>query len=136
MTQRYYTGVRHVDGNQVHVRFDVDNVASPLPLCTEIANHSPTGFEWGYSGSGPAQLALAILHDHLKWFPADIALARKALPSTDESDANALLLRLHHKFKAACVTRLEHESWQLTSDDVRTTLQSLVEKRQAEATMS
>ena len=25
----------------------------------EIRKHSPTGFEWGYSGSGPAQLALA-----------------------------------------------------------------------------
>lgn len=27
----------------------------------KIKNHSPTGFSWGYLGSGPAQLALAIL---------------------------------------------------------------------------
>ena len=26
-----------------------------------IKNHSPSGFNWGYGGSGPAQLALAIL---------------------------------------------------------------------------
>lgn len=26
-----------------------------------VRNHSPTGFVWGYGGSGPAQLALAIL---------------------------------------------------------------------------
>jgi len=26
----------------------------------DLRNHSPTGFEWGYGGSGPAQLALAI----------------------------------------------------------------------------
>ena len=26
-----------------------------------IKNHSPDGFNWGYSGSGPAQLALALL---------------------------------------------------------------------------
>lgn len=26
-----------------------------------IYNHSPDGFNWGYGGSGPAQLALAIL---------------------------------------------------------------------------
>lgn len=26
-----------------------------------IRNHSPDGFSWGYAGSGPAQLALAIL---------------------------------------------------------------------------
>ena len=27
----------------------------------DLYNHSPDGFEWGYGGSGPAQLALAIL---------------------------------------------------------------------------
>lgn len=27
----------------------------------EIVNHSPDGFNWSYGGSGPAQLALAIL---------------------------------------------------------------------------
>lgn len=26
-----------------------------------VWNHSPDGFSWGYGGSGPAQLALAIL---------------------------------------------------------------------------
>jgi len=25
----------------------------------ELVNHSPSGFEWGYGGSGPAQLALS-----------------------------------------------------------------------------
>jgi hypothetical protein len=27
----------------------------------EYRNHSPDGFNWGYAGSGPAQLALAIM---------------------------------------------------------------------------
>jgi hypothetical protein len=27
----------------------------------KVRNHSPSGFEWGYGGSGPAQLALEIL---------------------------------------------------------------------------
>lgn len=37
----------------------------PVPLSPrlELRNHSPTGFAWGYNGSGPAQLALAILCD-------------------------------------------------------------------------
>lgn len=30
----------------------------------KIWNHSPDGFNWGYGGSGPAQLALALLLDH------------------------------------------------------------------------
>ena len=38
-----------------------DGVAlSPVPS-QRVWNHSPDGFAWGYSGSGPAQLALAIL---------------------------------------------------------------------------
>ena len=32
-----------------------------LPLRLDVARHSPTGFAWGYNGSGPAQLALALL---------------------------------------------------------------------------
>jgi len=27
----------------------------------KVWNHSPDGFNWGYGGSGPAQLALAIM---------------------------------------------------------------------------
>ena len=27
----------------------------------KIINHSPDGFNWGYGGSGPSQLALAII---------------------------------------------------------------------------
>lgn len=27
----------------------------------KVRNHSPDGFNWGYGGSGPAQLALAIM---------------------------------------------------------------------------
>ena len=29
-----------------------------------LRNHSPDGFNWGYGGSGPAQLALGILLQH------------------------------------------------------------------------
>ena len=45
---------------------------SPEPSL-RLANHSPTGFSWGYEGSGPAQLALAILYDFTG--DADYALA-------------------------------------------------------------
>lgn len=34
---------------------------SPLADCTNIENHSPDGLNWGYSGSGAAQLALALM---------------------------------------------------------------------------
>lgn len=51
----------------------------PLDLRLDLMNHSQTGFEWGYGGSGPSQLALALCADvvgdhraravyqHFKW---------------------------------------------------------------------
>lgn len=39
-----------VDGNFVSLRTSL-----------KVKNHSPTGFSWGYFGSGPSQTALAIL---------------------------------------------------------------------------
>jgi Family of unknown function (DUF6166) len=62
--RKAYTGCRGPEGCVVWV---TDGTSEPKPLdpCWELRNHSPTGFEWGYGGSGPAQLALAILADHL-----------------------------------------------------------------------
>lgn len=37
----------------------------PLNPRNDLRNHSPDGFAWGYGGSGPAQLSLAILADLL-----------------------------------------------------------------------
>lgn len=50
-----------------HVRNNVD-LASPLSMSEldlrlDIVNKSPTGFSWGYSGSGPHQLAYALIAD-------------------------------------------------------------------------
>ena len=55
-----YRGVA-VDGLVSVTRPD----GSPLDPAPSIAlhSHSPTGFAWGYGGSGPAQLALALLLD-------------------------------------------------------------------------
>lgn len=39
-----------------------DTALSSYPS-QKLYNHSPDGFQWGYSGSGPAQLALALLLD-------------------------------------------------------------------------
>lgn len=37
----------------------------PEDLSLKIRPHSPTGFNWSYAGSGPAQLALAVLMEFL-----------------------------------------------------------------------
>jgi len=58
-----YTGRRNSSGDAI-----VEKDGKPLPLgpSLKLWNHSPTGFNWGYGGSGPAQLALAILLDVTK----------------------------------------------------------------------
>ena len=37
-----------------------------LRVSQKVRNHSPTGFNYGYGGSGPAQTALAILLEHTR----------------------------------------------------------------------
>lgn len=60
MTTEIYHGTRTKTGCVVTVN------NQPLPTRLDLANHSPDGFEWGYNGSGPAQLALAILAYHCR----------------------------------------------------------------------
>lgn len=53
-----YQGYRDKDG-KANVKIDGEFLS--LQESLNLRNHSSTGFEWGYQGSGPAQLALAIL---------------------------------------------------------------------------
>ena len=39
----------------------IDGVLLRPEMSQNVYNHSPDGFNWGYGGSGPAQLALAIM---------------------------------------------------------------------------
>ena len=57
---RWWTGIA-VDTLVTVTRPD----GSELDFAPSLAvrNHSPAGFSWGYNGSGPAQLALALLLD-------------------------------------------------------------------------
>lgn len=43
---------------------DENGIERAIPERQDLVNHSPTGFCWGYGGSGPAQAALAILADY------------------------------------------------------------------------
>lgn len=77
----------------------------PLNPRLDLWNHSPTGFEWGYGGSGPAQLALALLADHLG----------------DDDQA----VRVHQDFKRAVVANLDRCGWTLTSEQIQRALDAL-----------
>ena len=70
----------------------------PLNPRLDLHNHSPTGFEWGFGGSGPAQLALAILAEHCD--------------DVDEA------LNLHQRFKWDIVAEFPDSGWRLNSGEI------------------
>jgi hypothetical protein len=51
----------HIEGALDSRTVRVDGKVLSPGFSQRIVNHSPDGFNWGYGGSGPAQLALAIL---------------------------------------------------------------------------
>lgn len=71
----------------------------------DLRTHSPDGFEWGYNGSGPAQLALALAADVL-----------------GDDDA---ALGLYQRLKFRVVGRLPADGWTLTADELAETLAAL-----------
>jgi hypothetical protein len=91
-----YEGCRTKAGPVVTVNGDT------LDSRLDLHNHSPDGFEWGYPGSGPAQLALAILADHLG----------------DDQEA----LNFYQRFKWAVIAELPKRRWTLTSRDIEAAL--------------
>lgn len=101
---RTYRGVRTNNSISVIVTQAIEggNEAT-YPLSPEwsqrIRNHSPDGFNWGYGGSGPAQLALAILLD--------------ATNSIRHSR------RLYQKFKFKFVSAWG-DRWEITSHEICT----------------
>jgi hypothetical protein len=96
---KHYEGGRSLAGAEVTVD------GRPLDPRHDLKLLSQTGFEWTYEGAGPAQLALALLADHLG------------------DDAKALAL--HDRFMRAVVADLDN-SWELTSDDIDAALKGMV----------
>jgi hypothetical protein len=65
----------------------------------DLVDRNPTGFAWGYGGSGPSQLALALL--------ADVYDDQTALGA-------------HQAFKWTSVAKLpQNQGWEITEDEIR-----------------
>jgi len=63
----------------------------------DLISHSPTGFGWGYNGSGPAQTALAIL--------------------ADATGDDARALRIYQQFKNEVIAK-KAGKWAISKDDI------------------
>ena len=93
-----YRGERTIDGCEVTVG------SAPLAMALDVQAISPDGIEWSYEGAGPAQLALAILVDHL--------------------GDNAAALGAHQAFMTHVVANFDNE-WEMTAADIDRALENI-----------
>jgi hypothetical protein len=94
------------DENVVIYKFGNEEFWANLPLFLKEVNHSPTGFEWGYNGSGPAQLAYAILRTYFQ--------GQKYTPL-----ASKWLAQKHYQnFKNIFVASWKGDEWEIDSDNI------------------
>ena len=115
MTCKTYIGIprRESGSGQCLVTVCDGQKCQPLPLRLDLFNHCPSGFGWGYGGSGPAQLALALLANAL-----------------DDDDR---AVRLHHAFKFKVVAAWpEGERWWITAEQIAAVVK-VIEKENAQA---
>ncbi len=104
-----YEGERGPDGLLVYVveREESGTKVRRLSPRIDLVKHTPSGgFECGFKGSGPSQLALALLADHLK----------------DDREA----LELHLTFRDRVIVGLPRDRhWCLTEGDIEALLETL-----------
>ncbi|WP_096396466.1 MULTISPECIES: DUF6166 domain-containing protein [Halobacteriales] len=104
-----YVGYRRRGRAIVEKQSDQEQLTPERSL--KLANHSPSGFEWGYGGSGPAQLALALLLDY-----------------TDDEE---VALAEYKAFKTEVVSQLECTGpdgcWRLTGREIDAALREIVD---------
>jgi hypothetical protein len=107
LVMKVYHGRRSEHGCAVDV--EENGEVTLLDLRLDLRSHSPTGPEWGYAGSGPAQLALALAADVLG----------------DDDRAQDVYQQL--KFKL--VGRLPKDGWMLTEGQVRAAIDAIEQER-------
>jgi hypothetical protein len=82
------------------VRVCTEETVNDLPPRLDLRCHSPTGFEWGYGGSGPCQLALALLAHAL--------------------DDDSLALDHYMRFKSEVIAIIAGREWAIRRETIRT----------------
>ncbi|CAB1129528.1 protein of unknown function [Candidatus Hydrogenisulfobacillus filiaventi] len=105
VSERVYVGLR-----RPHAEVVVLEEGATRPL-RHVGNHSPSGFEWGYGGSGPADLARSLLAD-----------------ATGDDD---LAGWMEQDFKWGVVARLPHDEWELPQADVLVWVERLLAEHPA-----
>lgn len=113
MKGKFYQGRRRENDIFVHVKKENDPWFKPLP---HIEFHSPDGFEWGYPGSGPADLALAILADFFDEDPEEV----RTYAFTGKGELSQAF-HAHQEFKQEFIEDLPRNdnSWRIYESQIK-----------------
>lgn len=111
----YYKGERSSMGGagtvKIHsVNLSHSEIVEPLNPRNDLFDHSQDGFNWGYGGSGPAQLALAIAADVIG----------------DDEQAVAI----HQALKFRVIARIADNNFILFKDELAETISALFRERE------
>jgi len=99
---------------------------SPGPSL-QLKNHSPDGFEWGYQGSGPSQLSLALLLDAIGETPVE----QRPSPET----APVLAERWYMQFKNDHVSNWGEDTWRISRAEILGWLRATVAQAETKRTV-
>lgn len=125
--------VYHVErtGGEVTCRVEIKgNEGAAFYELRHVKLHSPTGFEFGYGGSGPSDLALSILLDYFG--------EGDAIPTTDDHHALTAYLvrskarRVYQNFKWLFITPQDEDRFHVTSSQIAAWLRNDAENEALE----
>ncbi len=103
-----------ITGNVINRSVRIGNELLSPTRSQGLVNHSPDGFAWGYGGSGPSQLALAIL---LEYLPDRVALT------------------FYQQFKSDIIANLPHDAdFELKEADVKHWIAKHIHRQSTEKT--
>jgi hypothetical protein len=81
----------------------VHEEGKPVRQLKHFVRHSPDGFEWGYGGSGPAELARCILLDHF---------------GEDGRKVRSLADSFYQDFKRTFIERIQADEWAIADTEI------------------
>ena len=119
--------IRTCEGTVAELPFDpemMDVVCARVPdgaydrpvfnVTQAVIHHSPSGLEYGYTGSGPADFALNVLALFLP-----VGCDGEKPFRCYQGECSATAFRLHQAFKIDFIARLPPEGGTIRGDDIR-----------------
>ena len=103
------------DPTTMDIRCERRDDGTHFNIAQRVRHHSPTGMEWGYAGSRPADFALNILD---RFLPVG-ADGWEAVRCWDKNRVSRMAWSLHQEFKFAFIAALPYEGGVISGARIR-----------------